>query len=95
MSSTESLSAAISQLEQHLSQQRLAADDLQSHRTGMQFALFAVVAAIKLTPDFNIDMLRQVATMAIDHPPAGFEDNAVFQEPLSLLLELVDSSEAA
>ncbi len=95
MSRTQSLSAAIAQLEQHLAQQQAAADDLQSHRAGVQFAFFAMVAAIKLTPGFNVDMLRQVATMTIAHPPAGFEGDVVFQEPLSLLLELVDQSECA
>lgn len=95
MSRNNPLSLTIEQIERYLDVQADAAGDLRSHRTGMQFALFAIVAAVKLSPDFNIDMLRQFAQTALDSPPEGFEGDAVFSEPLTLLLALTKPDDEA
>ena len=89
----DSLSVSLDRIQSYLSENSDATDDLQSHRLGVQFALFAIVSAIKLTPDFNMPMLRQFAQAALDNPPANFAENAIFREPLSLLLAVTSTDE--
>lgn len=93
--SNQSLSVAIQQIERYLEDQAGAERALQSHRSGVQFALFAVIAAMKLSPEFNVDMLRQFAQTALDNPPQGFERDMVFREPLTLLLALTEPEAVA
>jgi len=88
MSRNESLSTALDRIQAYIAENGDATGDLNSHRVGVQFALFAIVSAIKLTPDFDMPMLREFAQAALDNPPAEFAGNAVFREPLALLLDV-------
>ncbi|MCY0386531.1 hypothetical protein OVY01_04620 [Robbsia sp. Bb-Pol-6] len=79
---------ALHDIERYVETDAKALDELQSYRSGVQFALFAIVASIKLSPGFDTGVLRQFIQTAIDNPPAEFARDPVFQEPLSLLLDL-------
>lgn len=97
MSSTnDPFLAALQDIERYVEADVKAKNELQSYRSGVQFALFAIVASIKLSPGFDTGVLRQFIRTALDQPPAEFAHDAVFQEPLSLLLDLTaDESVAA
>ena len=88
MSRNEPLLAALDRIQAYIAENGNATGDLNSHRVGVQFALFAIVSAIKLTPNFDMPMLRQFAQAALDNPPPDFANNAVFREPLTLLLDV-------
>jgi len=93
MSRNESLSAALDRIQAYIAENGDATGDLNSHRVGVQFALFAIVSAIKLSPEFNMPMLRQFAQAALENPPPEFAGNAVFREPLALLLDVTAPDE--
>jgi hypothetical protein len=93
MSRNESLSAALDRIQAYIAENVDATGDLNSHRVGVQFALFAIVSAIKLSPEFNMPMLRQFAQAALENPPPEFAGNAVFREPLALLLDVTAPDE--
>lgn len=87
---------ALERIEQHITHDKAEgaalSAALQSHRAGMQFAFFAIVSAMKLSPGFDVSMLRQFVQTALDHPPPEFAGNATFQEPLTLLMALTTDS---
>jgi hypothetical protein len=93
MSRNESLSAALDRIQAYIAENADATGALNSHRVGVQFALFAIVSAIKLSPEFNMPMLRQFAQAALENPPPEFAGDAVFREPLALLLDVTTPEE--